>query len=241
MPRPDRTTRATYRRRSSLAAAAVVLAVSVIAIGVNVVRSDDTDAPPTTPAARSNAKSTPVTTPRTPTDPYAGMRATGKAKRVLAMARRQMGVEYVYGAQPRDPDGLAAIGRTVHARGFDCSSFVAYAFMAGIGEWMSGTIAHTDQIWTQGGALPLTSTAGETERVQRGMASAPPRGGYRPGDLLLTRAGSGGYWGHVLLISERGLVIQSYPPDVYETDRLSTFLDLPDGEVGWVRVKSLAT
>jgi len=176
------------------------------------------------------------------TEPYAGMRATGRAKRVLVAARSQLGVPYVYGAVPRDPSGLAAIGRSPRGDGgFDCSSFVAYAFQVGIGRWISGSVAHTDQMWTQGGALPLDSTKGATSTIQRGMATTPPPGGYRSGDLLFTRSGAGGYWGHVVMVSERGLVIQSYPPDVYETAHLTYYLAKPAGEVGWVRIKALAT
>ncbi|MBI4898369.1 MAG: C40 family peptidase [Actinobacteria bacterium] len=169
---------------------------------------------------------------------YDHLRAHGKALAVLRAARSQIGVPYVYGAQPRSPNGLLAVGHHKHRDGFDCSSFVAYAFQVGAGEWISGTIAHTDQIWTQGGLLPLTPTAGETDKIIRGTGRKPPPGGYRPGDILEMREGAGGYWGHVLIVSERGQVIQSYPPDVYETEPIETYLRR-NSRMGWVRVKAL--
>lgn len=169
---------------------------------------------------------------------YDDLRAHGAALRVLRAARKQMNVKYVYGAQPRDPDGLDAIGRRKHRAGFDCSSFVAYAFLAGTGDWISGRVAHTDEIWTQGGELPLTPTPGETSKIIRGTGRKPPPGGYRPGDILEVRGGAGGYWGHVVIVSEGGRVIQSYPPDVYETDSIEKFLTR-NNRMGWVRVKAL--
>lgn len=169
---------------------------------------------------------------------YDHLRAHGKALAVLRAARSQLGVRYVYGAQPRSPDGLLAIGRHKHRAGFDCSSFVAYAFQVGAGEWISGSIAHTDQIWTQGGLLPLTPTPGETSKILRGTGRKPPPGGYLPGDILEMREGAGGYWGHVLIVSERGQVIQSFPPDVYETEPIETYLRR-NSRMGWVRVKAL--
>ncbi len=169
---------------------------------------------------------------------YDHLRARGKALAVLRAARRQIGSPYVYGAQPRSPEGLLAIGRHKHREGFDCSSFVAYAFQAGAGQWISGSIAHTDQIWTQGGLLPLTPTPGETDKIIRGTGRKPPPDGYLPGDILELREGAGGYWGHVLIVSERGQVIQSYPPDVYETEPIETYLRR-SSRLGWVRVKAL--
>lgn len=173
-----------------------------------------------------------------PEQPYSHLRARGKAAKVLEAARSQVGVVYAYGAQPRDPVGLDAIGRRKAQGGFDCSSFVAYAFQEGIGEWVSGHIGHTDQIWTQGDRLSLNSTPGETDQVIRGTGARPPRGGYKPGDILLTRWGAGGYWGHVVIVAERGMVIESYPPDVHEAE-IGKFLD-EGAKLGWVRVKSLA-
>lgn len=177
--------------------------------------------------------------PLRPAGKYDHLVAHGKALRVLRAARRQMGMPYVYGAQPRSPDGLAAIGRHKHRAGFDCSSFVAYAFEVGAGEWISGSVAHTDQIWTQGGELPLTPTPGETAKIIRGTGRKPPPGGYKPGDIIEVRSGSGGYWGHVVIVSEHGNVIQSFPPDVFETTPIEEYLS-GDRRMGWVRVKGLA-
>ncbi|MBC7645005.1 MAG: C40 family peptidase [Thermoleophilia bacterium] len=176
-----------------------------------------------------------------PPNPYEHLRATGKAAQVLRAARSQMDVPYIFGAQPRSPEGLRAVGLTArrHGDGFDCSSFVAYAFEAGLGEWVSGTIAHTDQIWTQGGRLPLNMTPGQTDTIVRGTGDKPPRGGYRPGDILLLRWGSGGYFGHTVLVSEHGLVIQSLPPGVYETTPITEYLAEPE-QLGWVRVRALS-
>jgi len=70
------------------------------------------------------------------------------------------------------------------------------------------------------------------------MGSAPPPGGYQPGDILFRREGAGGYWGHVLLVSERGYVIEALPPDVHETKTMTEVL--ADGAaLGWMRVRGL--
>jgi cell wall-associated NlpC family hydrolase len=182
-----------------------------------------------------------LTKPQYPPIPahYRNQIATGDAAKVIEAARSQLGMPYVYGAGPRDPDGLAAIGLHKHRAGFDCSSFVAYAFQVGVGEWISGSIAHTDQIWTQGGQLPLDMSPGETSRIVRGTGDDPPPHGYRPGDILEMRWGAGGYFGHVVIVSEHGLTIQAFGSDVYETDPITRFL--ADGkELGWVRVKALS-
>lgn len=235
--RCDAAARHRRRRRNLLIG---LLVVAALATTTAVVAGFDLfDRPPQTHTAGMAEK---AATGSQPTDEsasaYASLRARGKAKSVLRAARSQMGIEYVYGAGPRDPDGLARIGLEKHRAGFDCSSFVAYAFQQGAGQWVSGTIAHTDQIWTQGGQLPLTSTPGSTATIIRGTGAKPPRSGYKPGDILLTRWGAGGYWGHVVIVSERGFVIESFPPDVHEDTRIEDFL-AEGRKLGWVRVRSL--
>lgn len=173
-------------------------------------------------------------------NPFRHLRATGKAKQVIAAGRTQMGVEYVYGAGPRDPSGLRAIGNRAARGGFDCSSFVAYAFELGVDTWVSGNVAHTDQIWTQGGQLPLDSSAGSTSKIVRGTDADRPPGGYKVGDIILTRWGSGGFWGHVVIVSARGMALESYPPDVHETRPIQELLT-GKNDVGWVRVRALQT
>lgn len=174
-----------------------------------------------------------------PAGPYDHLRATGKAKRILAVGRGQLGVEYVYGARPRHQWAVARIGRAVNRAGFDCSSFVAYVYQEALGEWIGGRVAHTDEIWTQGGRLPLTTTAGETSAIVRGTGVKAPPGGYRVGDIVFRREGAGGYWGHVAIVSERGLILESYPPDVHETRTLADFLAEDGAKLGWMRVRSL--
>lgn len=169
---------------------------------------------------------------------FSDMKAVGPARRLLSVARRQIGVKYVYGAYPRHRWAVSKLGPKVNRAGFDCSSFVAYAFQEALGEWIGGRVAHTDEIWTQGGTMPLEATPARTGRVIRGTGATPPPEGYRPGDLLFRREGAGGFWGHVAIVGERGLVLESYPPDVHETRSLETFLS--DGEkLGWMRVRSL--
>ena len=177
--------------------------------------------------------------PARPSDnSYSHLRATGGAAKVIAAARHQLGMPYVLGVGPRHRWSLDAVGDGVDPLGFDCSALVAYAVLRGAGIWISGNVAHTDEIWTQGGKLPLTPTTGRTGRVFRGMGSAPPPGGYQPGDILFRREGAGGYWGHVLLVSERGYVIEALPPDVHETKTMTEVL--ADGAaLGWMRVRGL--
>lgn len=227
----------------------IVLALPVFAAACGAGSEESSDEPQVTAKVKigSHNAETPFSpvvqwlraAPSKPVNPYDHLRAEGAALRVLKAARSQLGAEYIYGAGPRDPDGLAGIGTERTAPGgFDCSSFVAYAFQAGINQWVSGTIAHTDQIWTQGGELPLDMSPGSTSTIIRGTGKRPPRGGYQPGDILLTRWGAGGFWGHVVMVSEKGRVIQAYPPDVYETDSITKFL-AEGNRLGWVRVRSL--
>lgn len=170
---------------------------------------------------------------------YDHLRAAGDARRVLSVGRRQLGVEYVYGARPRHEWAIALLGRKVNRAGFDCSSFVAYAFREALGEWIGGRVAHTDEIWTQGGAMPLTSTADKTDRVLRGTGAKPPPGGYRPGDIVFRNEGAGGYWGHVAIVSDHGLILEAYPPDVHETRALADFLRKDGTKLGWMRLRAL--
>ena len=171
-------------------------------------------------------------------NPYRELRANGKARVVLDAARRQIGTPYALGAAPRHAWSLRAVGDKPDELGLDCSTLVAYAFVHGAGIWPGGRIAHTDEIWTQGGALPLRNTPAETSKIIRGTGATPPPGGYQSGDLLFRREGAGGWWGHVAIVSEHGYVIEALPPDVHEDTEITTFLDEGDA-LGWLRVKAL--
>lgn len=171
-------------------------------------------------------------------DRYGELRAEGPARRVVQAARSQLGAPYELGARPRHAWSLDAIGDGVDPRGFDCSTLVAFAFLHGAGIWPGGSIAHTDEIWTQDGDLPLTATAGRTQTVIRGTGDRPPPHGYRPGDLLFRRSGAGGWWGHVALVTEHGYVIEALPPDVHETTTVAAFLD-EAAPAGWMRIRAL--
>lgn len=180
-----------------------------------------------------------VRPPTTDADnPFRDLRATKKQKRVLDAARNQLGVKYVLGAVPRHRWSLNRVGSDYDPLGFDCSTLVAYAYLQGADIWIGGAIAHTDEIWTQNGKFPLTITPAKDSRVTRGTGAKPPSGGYKPGDLLFRREGAGGYWGHVLLVSERGYVIEALPPDVHETKEMTDVL-IDGPQLGWMRIKGV--
>ncbi len=228
-------------RRAALGAvlvATIVVAVMPVSRGylrdaAALLHSDDSAAP------MGGTLTAPVPDSKSETTPYDHLRARGRARDILAVGRRQMGVEYVYGATPRYRWAVSRLGRRVHRSGFDCSSFVAYVYLEALGRWVSGSVAHTDQIWTQGGKMPLSSTADSTSEVIRGMGNRPPRGGWRVGDIIFRREGAGGYWGHVAIVSERGRILESYPPDVHETRTLHQFLKEDGKTLGWMRLRGL--
>lgn len=171
-------------------------------------------------------------------NPYRGMQATGTASQLLKAARSQVGAKYVLGARPRQRWALALLGSHPDRPAFDCSSFVAFVFLHGADTWISGDIAHTDEIWTQGGKLSLKATPAKTKDIIRGTMTAPPSGGFEPGDLLFAHWGAGGFWGHILIVSEHGYVIEAYPPDVHETREITELLD-QGKDIGWMRIRNL--
>lgn len=173
-----------------------------------------------------------------PSNPYRDQHASGRALRVIKAARTQIGVPYTYGARPRHQWSMSMIGTSPNHLGVDCSSLVAYAFQTGVGVWIGGGVAHTDEIWTQDSRMPLTAAPAHTESVLRGTGAKPPPGGYLPGDILFRHVGAGGYWGHVAILSEHGMIIEAFPPDVHETREITEFL--ADGsKLGWMRVREV--
>jgi peptidoglycan DL-endopeptidase CwlO len=95
--------------------------------------------------------------------------------------------------QSRDP-----VGGTC-----DCSMFARWA-MAQAGVDIGST---TVQQWPANGLLPDTETAAATPLVVRGVGADPPRGGYRPADLIFFGHGEGDA-GHVALWLGSGLIVQ---------------------------------
>jgi cell wall-associated NlpC family hydrolase len=106
---------------------------------------------------------------------------------------------------PTDRGGTLQDMRTREPLGTtcDCSMFARWAFaQAGI------DIGSTTFVqWTANGLLPSRQTTVETPLVTRGSASAPPPGGYRPGDLIFFGVDDGPN-GHVAIWLGNGMIVQ---------------------------------
>ncbi|MDN5562554.1 MAG: peptidoglycan DD-metalloendopeptidase family protein [Luteococcus sp.] len=87
---------------------------------------------------------------RTATAPAGGKAAAGTAGLVIAAAKSQIGVPYSWGGGALDGPSVGATG----VRGFDCSSFVRYAWYQGSGKQI--TIPRTSQ--EQAARLPSVTT-----------------------------------------------------------------------------------
>jgi cell wall-associated NlpC family hydrolase len=84
----------------------------------------------------------------------------------------------------------------------DCSMFVRWSMaQAGIDVGLT-----TVTQWTANGLLPDSETAAATPLAVRGVGSAPPVGGYRPGDIIFFGHGEGGA-GHDALWLGNGQIV----------------------------------
>jgi cell wall-associated NlpC family hydrolase len=107
---------------------------------------------------------------------------SGRAQAVLAWAVAHVG-RFTYNlGPPTDRGGSVQDMQSREPSGTtcDCSMFARWAFaQAGIDIGLT-----TSTQWTANGRLPTGDSAHETALVARGVGSAPPRGGYRPADLI---------------------------------------------------------
>jgi cell wall-associated NlpC family hydrolase len=85
----------------------------------------------------------------------------------------------------------------------DCSMFVRWS-MAQAGIDVGPT---TSTQWTANGRLPATDTSAKTAVVSRGVGPDPPRGGYRPTDMIFF-GHEDGPDGHVALALGNGEIVQ---------------------------------
>ena len=132
--------------------------------------------------------------------------ATGGALRALAWAVAHVGQFDGYSQGPStDRGGSVADMQSREPVGgtCDCSMFARWA-MAQAGIDVGST---TVQQWPANGLLADTETAAATPFVVRGVGPQPPRGGYRPADLIFFGHGAGDA-GHVALWLGRGLIVQ---------------------------------
>jgi cell wall-associated NlpC family hydrolase len=116
----------------------------------------------------------------------------------------------------------------------DCSMFTRWA-MAQTGLDVGLT---TVQQWPANGLLPDDETPAETLAVSRGVGSAPPLGGYVPGDLIFW-GHAGGNAGHVALYLGSGLIVQC-SGDVGSNIRPLAGYGTPTGWVRWHAVTGTA-
>jgi cell wall-associated NlpC family hydrolase len=132
--------------------------------------------------------------------------ATGAALRALAWAVAHVGRFTGYSQGPStDRGGSVADMQSRDPVGgtCDCSMFARWA-MAQAGIDIGST---TVQQWPASGLLPDTETAAAMPLVVRGVGADPPRGGYRPADLIFFGHGEGDA-GHVALWLGSGLIVQ---------------------------------
>jgi cell wall-associated NlpC family hydrolase len=131
--------------------------------------------------------------------------ASGRIRLALGWAVSHVG-RFTYSlGPPTDRGGSVQDMRSREPLGTtcDCSMFARWAFaQAGI------DIGSTTSVqWTANGLLPSGQTAVETPLVARGSATAPPPGGYQPGDLIFFGVDDGPN-GHVAIWLGDGKIVQ---------------------------------
>jgi cell wall-associated NlpC family hydrolase len=130
--------------------------------------------------------------------------ASGGARVVLAWAVAHVGrLTYNLGP-PTDRGGSLEDMQSREPAGStcDCSMFVRWSMaQAGLDVGLT-----TSTQWTANGLLPSGNTRQETAVVSRGVGSAPPVGGYQPGDLIFFGVDDGPS-GHVALWLGNGQIV----------------------------------
>jgi cell wall-associated NlpC family hydrolase len=131
--------------------------------------------------------------------------ASGSARIVLAWAVAHVGRFTYQLGSPTDRGGSVQDMQSHEPAGStcDCSMFTRWAFaQAGTD---IGTTTSTQ--WTANGLLPPGASSRQTALVTRGVGSAPPPGGYQPGDLIFFGVDDGPN-GHVALWLGNGMIVQ---------------------------------
>jgi peptidoglycan DL-endopeptidase CwlO len=130
--------------------------------------------------------------------------ATGGARAALTWAVAHVGRFSYNLGPPTDRGGSVQDMQTRQPSSStcDCSMFVRWLMaQAGIDVGLT-----TVTQWTANGLLPDTETAAAIPLVMRGVGSAPPTGGYRPGDIIFFGHGEGGD-GHDALWLGNGQIV----------------------------------
>ena len=129
-----------------------------------------------------------------------------QAAAILTWAHEHVG-QLAYSMNRADRGGTVTDMRTRRSPSSaycDCSSFARWAYANGAGIDIGNS---TVTQWPANGLLPATETPQVTPTLIRGVGSNPPRGGYRPSDLIFFGHGDGA-GGHVALYAGGGQIIQ---------------------------------
>lgn len=163
-----------------------------------------------------------------------GPGASTSAQAVLSWAVAHVG-RFAYNlGPPTDRGGSVADMQSREPGGStcDCSMFTRWAY-AQVGIDIGLT---TSSQWTANGRLPAGDRAQETPIVSRGVGAQPPRGGYRPADLIFFGVDDGPS-GHVALWLADGQIVQCSSSGGGSNIRPLSGYVTP---TGWLRWKTLS-
>jgi cell wall-associated NlpC family hydrolase len=149
---------------------------------------------------------------------------TEAARAVIDYALGKLGVPYRWGGNHGYSLEQMASAEPDLARGFDCSSLVAWSFAHGaglyVGDW-------TGTQWEYGATAP-----GATRGAGPAQFGAPPLGGFLPGDLIFFNDTD-----HVALYLGNDLFVHApHTGDVVRIAQLSTYRPV----WGWVRYRQIS-